>query len=63
MITGTAAMPNTTPAASDMNVRGTGTRPPAMNSSASTAAEVGLSSPQRRRKSTSACVTSNDISA
>src|SRR6185436_11900764 len=58
MTIGMAAMPNTTPAASVRKVRGTGTSPPAMNTSASTAAEVGLSSPQRRRNSTMVSVTS-----
>ena len=44
---------DTTPAASVRNVRGTGISPPATKISASTAAEVGLNSPQRRRNSTS----------
>ena len=61
MMIGIAAMPNTMPAASVRKVRGTGTSPPATNTSASTAAEAGLSSPQRRRKSTRAWVMSNDM--
>src|SRR6267142_2680518 len=61
MMIGIAAMPYTTPAASVRNVRGTGASPPARNTSARTAAEVGLNSPQRRRNSTRVWVMSREL--
>src|ERR1043166_5356587 len=61
MMIGIAAMPYTTPAASVRKVRGTGTSPIETNTNASTSADVGLSSPQRRRNSTSASVTSRCV--